>query len=155
MEGEEEAEEGAVGAKLQVRLRGPLQLPRQPIPPARRPSAKALALGKDLNFAECPPLGTRQSLRHRLPHVSTLPSLVRFSATSLPSARKKALSKAPFAVRGFAELSLPSITLGKDFADCYLGFAECIWHSAKTQIPVVYLGTFMGTSCAEPCICYW
>jgi len=147
VEGEEEAEEGAVGAKLQVRLRGPLQLPRQPIPPARCPSAKALALGKDLNFAwalgkdlnfaECPPLGTRQSLRHRLPHVSTLPSLVRFSATSLPSARKKALGKAPFAVKGFAEWSLPSVTLGKDFAECYLGFAECIWHSANNRNPVV------------------
>jgi hypothetical protein len=29
----------------------------------------------------------------------------------------------------FAERSLPSVTLGKLFAECFLGFAECLRHS--------------------------
>jgi hypothetical protein len=33
--------------------------------------------------------------------------------------------------------SLPSVTLGKAFAACFLGFAECFRHSAKLLIPVV------------------
>jgi hypothetical protein len=34
-------------------------------------------------------------------------------------------------------LSLPSVTLGKAFAECFQGFAECFRHSAKRLIPVV------------------
>jgi hypothetical protein len=30
---------------------------------------------------------------------------------------------------------LPSVTLGKDFVECFFGFAE---HSAKRPIPVVF-----------------
>ena len=33
--------------------------------------------------------------------------------------------------------SLPSAALGKAFAECKLGFAECPWHSAKPLSPVV------------------
>jgi hypothetical protein len=51
-------------------------------------------------------------------------------------------------IRGFAECcllcrvpfvghSLPSVTLGKAFAECFEGFAECFRHSAKRLIPVV------------------
>ena len=36
----------------------------------------------------------------------------------LPSARKKALDKAYFAVTTVAEWGLPSATLGKSFAEC-------------------------------------
>jgi hypothetical protein len=50
----------------------------------------------------------------------------------LPSVRKKALGKEPF-----AECSLPSVTLGKAFAECKIAFAECLRHSAKNAIPVV------------------
>jgi hypothetical protein len=32
---------------------------------------------------------------------------------------------------------LPSVTLGKVFAECFLGFAECLRHSAKELCPVV------------------
>ena len=32
---------------------------------------------------------------------------------------------------------MPSAALGKVFAECKLGFAECPWHSAKPLIPVV------------------
>jgi hypothetical protein len=39
----------------------------------------------------------------------------------------------------FAERSLPSVTLGKVFAECFLGFAECLRHSAKELCPVVYI----------------
>ena len=70
------------------------------------------ALGKD--FAEC-----------------------RHSAKTLPSARQKALGKDAFADGLFAKCSLPSAALGKAFAECKLGFAECPWHSAKPLIPVV------------------
>jgi hypothetical protein len=33
--------------------------------------------------------------------------------------------------------SLPSVTLGKVFAECKIAFAECLRHSAKNAIPVV------------------
>jgi hypothetical protein len=55
----------------------------------------------------------------------------------LPSVRKKALDKEPFADEIFAEYSLPSVTLGKAFAECKIAFAECLRHSAKNAIPVV------------------
>ena len=41
-EDEEEAEEGAVGDERVVWLRGPSQLPRHPIPLARRPMIRPL-----------------------------------------------------------------------------------------------------------------
>jgi hypothetical protein len=62
-----------------------------------------------------------------------LPSAFRHSAKSLPSVRKKVLGKEPFADKVFAECSLPSVTLGKAFAECKLAFAECIRHSAKER----------------------
>jgi hypothetical protein len=37
--------------------------------------------------------------------------------------------------------SLPSVTLGKAFAECKIAFAECLRHSAKNAIPVVLSGT--------------
>jgi hypothetical protein len=55
----------------------------------------------------------------------------------LPSVRKKALGKEPFADEIFVECSLPSVTLGKAFAECKIAFAECFRHSAKNAIPVV------------------
>jgi hypothetical protein len=50
---------------------------------------------------------------------------------------KKALGKEPFADEIFAECSLPSVTLGKAFAECKKAFAECLRHSSKNAIPVV------------------
>ena len=41
-EEEEEAEEGAAGGEREVWLRGPSQLPRRPIPLARRPMIRPL-----------------------------------------------------------------------------------------------------------------
>jgi hypothetical protein len=70
-----------------------------------------------------------------------LPSAFCHSAKSLPSVRKKALGKQPFADEIFAEYSLPSvITFGKAFAECKIAFAECLRHSAKNVIPVVVQG---------------
>jgi hypothetical protein len=57
--------------------------------------------------------------------------------TSLPSVREKVLGKDVFADVLFAEPSLPSVTLGKAFAECFYVFAECFRHSAKRSIPVV------------------
>ena len=59
------------------------------------------------------------------------------STTSLPSARQKTLGKLAFAVNKFVKCRLPSVTLGKSFAECFLAFAECPWHSAKFLNPVV------------------
>jgi len=59
------------------------------------------------------------------------------SAKALPSARYIALGKEPFADKSYAGGSLPSVTLGKLFAECKLGFAECLGHSAKNPCPVV------------------
>jgi hypothetical protein len=49
----------------------------------------------------------------------------------LPSTREKVLGKEAFADVMFAEPSLLSATLDKDFAECFK-------HSAKHPIPVVY-----------------
>jgi hypothetical protein len=43
----------------------------------------------------------------------------RNSRFSLPSAREKALGKEAFADALFVESSLPSVTLGKAFAECF------------------------------------
>jgi hypothetical protein len=55
----------------------------------------------------------------------------------LPSVREKVLGKEAFADVLFAEPSLPSATLGKAFAKCFWGFAECFGHSAKLPFLVV------------------
>jgi hypothetical protein len=57
----------------------------------------------------------------------------------LPSARQKVLDKEVVADVQFAERSLPSVTLGKVFAECFLSFAECLRHSAKELCPVVHV----------------
>jgi hypothetical protein len=56
---------------------------------------------------------------------------------SLPSARQKVLDKEAVADVQFAERSLPSVTLGKAFAECRIAFAVCLRHTAKELIPVV------------------
>jgi len=75
------------------------------------------------DFAECRPSGTRQSFElcqvPTVRHSTNVPSPTAphgkfaecgwLSATSLPSAREVALDKNHFAVRGFAECSLPSV----------------------------------------------
>jgi hypothetical protein len=55
----------------------------------------------------------------------------------LPSAQQKALGKSLFAVSFFTMSDLPSVTLGKAFAECFLKFAECYEHSANRLFPVV------------------
>jgi hypothetical protein len=52
---------------------------------------------------------------------------------------EKALRKEPFADEIFAECSLPSVTLGKAFAEYKIAFAECLRHSAKNEILVVFI----------------
>ena len=59
------------------------------------------------------------------------------SAKSSPSARRKTLGKIAFADKPVAECRLPSVTLGKRFAECFGGFDECPWHSAKLLYSVV------------------
>ena len=54
----------------------------------------------------------------------------------LPSA-SLALGKEIFADKIFAERPLPSAALGKAFAECLAGFAECPQHSAKRASAVV------------------
>jgi len=117
------------------------------------PSARRLTLGKDPNFAECGQLGTRRSLNLcRVPsiwhsakfstrpvrpsrspvHLSVRPVSTFFAecdlahGKSLPSAREKALGKAGFAGRRKAVCDSPSATLGKEFAECFSAFAECL-----------------------------
>jgi hypothetical protein len=55
----------------------------------------------------------------------------------LPSARQKVLGKEAVADVQFAERSLPSVTLGKAFAECKIDFAVCLRHTAKALIPVL------------------
>ena len=51
-----------------------------------------------------------------LPSVNLCRVLFRHSAKALPSARQKALGKEAFAVKGYADDSLPSTALDKGFA---------------------------------------
>jgi hypothetical protein len=67
----------------------------------------------------------------------SLPSTKWHSAKSLPSARQKVLGKEAVADVQFTERSLPSVTLGKVFAECFICFAECLRHSAKELCPIV------------------
>ena len=53
-----------------------------------------------------------------------------------------ALGKEIFADKIFAERPLPSAALGKAFAECLAGFAECPQHSAKRASAIVRVGTF-------------
>jgi hypothetical protein len=64
----------------------------------------------------------------------------------LPSARQKVLDKEAVADVQFAERSLPSVTLGKAFAECKIAFAVCLEHTTKELIPVVIL-YILGTGC--------
>jgi hypothetical protein len=56
---------------------------------------------------------------------------------SLPSARQKVLGKEAVAYVQFAERSLPSVILGKAFAEYKIAFAVCLRHTTKELIPVV------------------
>jgi hypothetical protein len=75
----------------------------------------------------------------------SLPSTKWHSANSLPSAQQKVIGKEAVADVQFAERSLPSVTLDKVFAECFLGFAECLRHSAKELCPVVSGTIIRGT----------
>jgi hypothetical protein len=123
-----------------------------------------LGTSKDI-FAECFCQGTRQRYWQRGPLEGSLPSacppdtrqrsllcrvsqeaLGKGSVTvtwrrdgdfSLPSARQKVLGKDAVADVQFADRSLPSVTLGKAFAECKIAFALCLRHTAKELISVV------------------
>jgi hypothetical protein len=105
-------------------------------------SAARKTLGKANIFAECHK-GHSAKPPSPLPGAVTAAFLCRvLSGTRqifLPSAREKALGKEGFADALFTEPSLPSVTLGKAFAECFQGFTECFRHSAKRLIPVVSL----------------
>jgi len=53
-----------------------------------------------------------------LSNVNLCRVLFRHSAKALPSARQKTLGEEAFAVKGYADSSLPSAALGKGFAEC-------------------------------------
>ena len=110
------------------------------------PSADAVALGKEFfgkkyTFCRVPdtsPLGkgdVRRAVSIRTTFLCRV--LTWHSAKALPSARYIALGKEPFADKSYAGGSLPSVTLGKLFTECKLGFAECLGHSTKNPCPVV------------------
>ena len=68
---------------------------------------------------------------------------------SLPSARWLTLGKELFVVKMYVVCSLSSVTLGKAFAECFVGFAECLWHTAKPRFPVVNFGMHTRSSVAS------
>jgi hypothetical protein len=86
------------------------------------PSAARKTLGKDNFFAECHK-GHSAKPPSPSPGVVTAAFLCRvLSGTrqkGLPSAREKALGKEGFADALFVEPFLPSVTLGKAFAECF------------------------------------
>ena len=102
-------------------------------------------LGKNSNYAECLPLDTRQSAGPGWRHVAALPSV-----RALGKAFAECQGKVNIAVGSFAECLLPSVTLGKDFAEWNLSFAEwnlsfaeCNGHSAKFGSPVVKVTVYV------------
>jgi len=58
-------------------------------------------------------------------------------SVALHGETQKTLGKDSFAESLFAECRLPSVTLGKAFVECFLGFTVCTGHTAKLLIPVV------------------
>ena len=100
------------------------------------PSATGLALGKASAFR----LAHGKSSVNR--HFAALCVLfcrerngTRQSFAECP--KKKTLGKDDFTVTFFAVCGLPSVALGKPFAEWKRGFAECLGHSAKRLCPVV------------------
>ena len=67
-----------------------------------------------------------------------MPRAVWYTAKVLLGAQEKALGKAFFAVTIIVVWSLPSAALGKAFAECNMGFAECFGHSAKRTSQIVW-----------------
>ena len=47
-----------------------------------------------------------------------------------------ALGKVGFAGTVYGVCSSPSVTIGEQFAECFLSFAECFGHSANSRSPV-------------------
>jgi hypothetical protein len=85
------------------------------------PSAVRQTLGKVDSFAECCPGHSAKTLSPS-PITVTAAFLCRvLSGTrqTLPSAGEKVLGKDDFADALYAEPSLPSATLGKEFAECF------------------------------------
>jgi hypothetical protein len=84
--------------------------------------ASGKRLGKGNSFAECHPWHSAKTLSPS-PVAVTAAFLCRVlpgtRQTSLSSAREKVLGKEGFADALFAEPSLPSVTLGKAFAECF------------------------------------
>ena len=99
-----------------------------------------MALGKSGTFAQCLTLTlSKAAVTVALAVVATFLCRVSdwHSAKPLPSARYNVLDKEVFADKLFTERPLPSVTLGKGFAECISAFAECLRHSAKKLNPVV------------------
>jgi hypothetical protein len=80
---------------------------------------------------------SRHSAKDPSPSLGTVTVTFLCRVPTLPSARQKVLGKEAVADVQFAERSLPSVTLGKAFAECKIAFAECLRHSAKELCPVV------------------
>jgi hypothetical protein len=106
------------------------------------PSVAGQTLGKDNYSAECPQGHSAKPLSPS-PGTVTAAFLCRVLSgtrqTSLSSVREKTLGKEGFADALCVEPSLPSVTLGKGFAECFCGFAERFGHSAKPANPAVYV----------------
>jgi len=60
--------------------------------------------------------------------------LFRHSAKALPSARHAALGKEAFAVKRYADSSLPSAALGKGFTECKAFLVECNCTRQSTRL---------------------
>ena len=91
--------------------------------------SKSMALGKSSTFAECLTLTLgKAAVMVALAVTATFLCRVSdwHSAKPLPSARYNALGKEVFADKLFTKCPLPSVTLGKGFAECISAFAECL-----------------------------
>jgi hypothetical protein len=68
----------------------------------------------------------------------------------LPSAREKVLGKEVFADALFAEPSLPSVTLGKAFAECYTRQSLCrVFLRLRRVLPALGEEVDSGSACTN------
>ena len=88
------------------------------------PKCQILALGKVLVFAECRPLGTRQTRRQPPPPRGKFAEALGNPFAECP---RSGTRQRPLCRQGLCRVL---------FAECNPAFAVCSWHSAKTGSPV-------------------
>ena len=115
------------------------------------PSAKTLALGKVSNVCQVLESSTRQRGHVAPPWAGTLPSARRRHSAKFECPPLGTRQSVGLEWRHVAALpSARNPTLGTEFAECKLAFAECNRHSAKPVNPVVGAALHLTVVTTDP-----